>query len=72
MLLLLEKVILHKQLIMDQNKNPNMNETKHHLNLNQLLCVFSYFAVIWVVISNIKKNKNNMVPVFNFEEILWK
>ena len=46
MLLLPEKVILHKQLIMDQNKNPNMNETKHHLNLNQLLCVFSYFAVI--------------------------
>ena len=63
MLLLPEKVILHKQFIMDQNKNLNRNETKHHLNTNQL-CVFSHFAVIRAVIFNVKEQ---YVTGFQFE-----
>ena len=49
---------------MDQNKNPNRNEIKHHLNVNQFLCVFSLFAVICVVIFNVKKQ---YVTGFQFE-----
>ena len=27
---------------------------KHHLNKNKLICIFSHFAVIWVIIFNIQ------------------
>ena len=64
-------MILLKQFIMDQNKTLNWNETKHHLNTNQLLCVFAHFAVIWVFILNgKKKKKNNTLPVLFLKEIL--
>ena len=56
-----------------KNKNPNWNETKHHLNINKLLCVFSYFTVIWIVIYNVK---TQYITGFQFEgnfvKTIWK
>ena len=55
---------------MDQNKNPNRNETKDHLNIDQLLCVFSHFAV---VILNVKKQHGTSFHFErNFVEIIQK